>query len=256
MNNLFGNIPLCGFPIVNKTSVVGRSAVVGSLNLISNYAHRGVKSSAKRLAAMLFTVGLLSATGCTTTVVNPIATSDAQSTAHRDVRVAAEKLSVVDWPKPTDLSLTARLAGVVSGDDDRVTRSDAIESYVAILEQTPQPATRLAADADKNLRAAEALAIAAEQAAYKPAPSMDDVDVLEKAISDLRQTRDIYLASLREITVDPETSSVLGRALKDDFARALKNIGDAADLLADRAAQSRAQLMAKPSVQSFLIGSL
>ncbi|MEO0880549.1 MAG: hypothetical protein AAFY22_12665, partial [Pseudomonadota bacterium] len=81
-------------------------------------------------------------------------------------------------------------------------------------------------------------------------PSMKDVATVEAAIGFLRQSRDIYLASLNDIIADRETRLASAKLLRADFNAVIREIGAAADVIADRVAADRTQTFAQPKVRS------
>ena len=185
--------------------------------------------------------------GCATVVMN----SDAARvvSAERDaLKTAAADVADVNWPKPQAASMSERLTGIVAGPKkERVTKKQAIEVYVAALETAPDPQAVLIEHAETQLRAADVLIAAAEDAATATRPAMADVAIVEGAISELRQSKEIYLASLDLVAGDDPAVKNVKRGLKTDFNRAIREIGAAADVLADRVARDRTETMAQPT---------
>ena len=186
--------------------------------------------------------------GCATVVMNGD-TAKAVSAERDALKTAAAEVADVSWPKPQAASMSERLTGIVAGPKkERITKKQAIEIYVASLEQTPNPQAALIEDAEIQLRAADVLTAAAEDAATATRPAMADVAIVEGAISELRQAKEIYLASLDLVAADDPAVDNVKRGLKTDFNRAIKEIGAAADVLADRVAEDRTKTMAQPTV--------
>ena len=208
------------------------------------------------LCAALFGVAV---SGCTTIVGAPdhqSSTTSSGSTQRIALQQAAAQVAEVKWPKPTTVSMTDRLIGAISVPDDRVTKKDAVGAYVAMLHATDDAYQALLQDARDQLVAAAALVAAAEGALGAVRPAMSDVGIVEGSIVDLRQSRDIYLASLELVSLDKDTRRSTGRILRDDFDQAIKEVGNAADSLADQIAKDRTQTIAKPVSASNFTGEL
>ena len=196
--------------------------------------------------------------GCATVVIDNNASN--KISVERDaLKTAAADVAAVNWPKPQAISMSERLTGIVAGPkQERITKDEAIEVYVAALEKSPDPKAALIEDAETQLRAADVLTAAAVSAASAVRPVMADVAILEGAMGELRQAREIYLESLEEVTSDKIVIAELKRGLKSDFNRAIKEVGVAADLLADKVAADRTQTVATPNGHrsNFFGGSL
>lgn len=79
---------------------------------------------------------------------------------------------------------------------------------------------------------------------------MSDVSVVEKAILDLREARDVYLASLKLIARAGEpVASTESRRLKAEFGAAIEDLGAAADRLADEAENDPRRTFAGPAAR-------
>ncbi|MEL7487577.1 MAG: hypothetical protein AAGJ87_10230 [Pseudomonadota bacterium] len=175
------------------------------------------------------------------------AKTDQISVERQALKDAAEHVSKIHWPEPQAAGWSARLAGVVSGSKSTgVTRKDAIDAYLLVLASSDDPTRRLVSDAETQLRAADAMANAAEDAAFAQRPSMSDVAIVEAAIGDLREARDIYIASAKVVAATDAEKDAIVAALKTDYARAITEIGQAADLIADRVASDRTRTIAQP----------
>ena len=111
--------------------------------------------------------------------------------------------------------MTERLTGIVTGPQkERITKDQAVEVYVAVLEKSGDPQAALLADAETQLRAADVLTAAATSAASAVRPVMADVAIVEGAMGELRQAREIYLASIAMVTTDKDATSEMKRGLK------------------------------------------
>ena len=174
-------------------------------------------------------MALLAAGGCSTVILSENSHSPQSAAEHAALVEAASAVSQAGWPKPQEASWSDRLTGG-EANSARVSEDDAAEVYVATLGAPRKSA--LLDDAARHLEAARALAAAADAAASTLRPAMADVSVVETAIADLRQARDIYLKSLDLVARDGEAiASAERRRLKADFGYAIKELGAAADAL-------------------------
>ncbi len=192
----------------------------------------------------------LAAAGCST-VIKTASEDDAGSIAERAALIeAAAGAAWSPWPKPSSSSFADRLAG---GDPrpEHISRNDAVEAYVGILEKSPDGAAALLNDASRHLAAAQALKEAAEEASDSRSPRLSDVAIVEDAIADLRDTRTIYVESLKQI----EGEKDLLERIKRDFDSALKDLGEVADELAETAMKRRADNFAGPGAPARSTGS-
>jgi len=194
----------------------------------------------RRLAAAIILA--LSAGGCSTVIKSERAVVDKGGEADRAaLRAAAANVADAPWPKPTSSSLAERLAGA-EPEGDKLSRDDAVAAYVETLSETPDAENRLMADADRHILAARALNEVAEAACESTAPQMADVALLEDAIADLRETRAIYVASLKEIDGDKLNIELVKRSFDD----VIKTLGDVADDLANNAVKKNSRNLAGP----------
>lgn len=193
----------------------------------------------------------LAACGCST-VIKTSSENDAAGAAERAALVeAAADAAWSPWPKPSSSSIAERLAG---GEErpDKVSRNDAVDAYVSVLKSLPDGESVLIEDAGRHLNAAKTLKAAVEVARDSSRPRLSDVALVEDAIADLRETRTIYVASLKKI--DGEKDAL--EKLKRDFDEAIKDLGDAADDLAENAMKNRAANFAGPELAAASAGSL
>lgn len=198
------------------------------------------------LAAMAF-----AAAGCST-VIKTSSENDTESAAERAALVeAAADAAWSPWPKPSSSSIAERLAGEEER-PDQVSRDDAVDAYVGVLKSLPDGESVLIEDAGRHLNAAKTLKAAVEVARDSSRPRLSDVALVEDAIADLRETRTIYVASLKKIDGEKETLE----KLKRDFDEAIKDLGDAADELAENAMKRRAENFAGPEFSAASAGSL
>lgn len=200
-----------------------------------------------RLGCLLAGVIVAGALGGCSTVLFSENNSAARTAAiEREALIdAAETVSRTNWPEPEKVSWQARIVHIGA---DRVSESDAIGIYLTSLGATGDRYSKVLRDAEGHLRAADGLALAAANAAQSVRPVMEDVSVVEDAIGDLRQTRDIYVESLKILAKQGEpVSSSTVRELKSDFDAAIKSLGAVADELADRIADDDTETFAGPA---------
>lgn len=194
-----------------------------------------------RPAFAAFLVAFSSA-GCST-VIRADGAEELQASAseRQALRDAATVVAKTPWPKPSSSTLAERLTGV-EPDRDKVSRDDAIDVYVDALSKREEAEKALMADADRHLEAARALNAVAEAACDAPNPRLADVALLEDAISDLRETRSIYVASLKKLDGDDLNIELL----KQSFDDVIKSLGVVADDLAKNAMNKNAEAFAGP----------
>lgn len=175
----------------------------------------------------------------TTHYSTPVAERDYLTQAVADVKTAP-------WPKPQSVSFMSRMTGGDGG--ERVTRADAIQTYLGNIQHTPDPVGRLHRDANANLAAAARLELAAMNALSASRLSKNDVALLENAIIALREHGQIYVAAAKAL--DKAGASVSDDAvdqLRDDYRAAIRALGEAADLLAEQVEHDHSQTFATPS---------
>lgn len=203
---------------------------------------RGLKGV--RLAGVAIIVAMIG--GCaiipnqshTTHHVTPVAERDYLTQAVADVKTAP-------WPKPQSVSFISRMTGGDGG--ERVTRADAVQSYLVNIQHTPDPLARLHRDAGANLAAAARLEAAAINALSASRLSMNDVAQLENAIMALREHGQIYVAAVKALDkTGAQVSDDAIDQLRDDYRAAIRALGDAADLLAEQVEDDRSRTFATP----------
>ena len=171
--------------------------------------------------------------------------------AEREALVeAASATAWAPWPKPSSSTFADRLAGAEVG-ADKVSRDDAIGFYVGLINETDDAEAALLNDAKRHLDAAKRLDEVTDELCDAARSRLSDVALIEDAIADLRETRTIYLSALKRIDAEKSASD----QLKRDFDNALKNLGEAADQLADAAMKQRAEAYLPSEIQSNLSGS-
>lgn len=180
---------------------------------------------------------ILASSACSTVIKTQSAREEqASGEAREALQQAADEVARVSWPKPSSSSFADRIAGADPGGES-VSRDDAIKAYVAALAEASDPEAALMAEADRHLRAAGALKDVCAIAAISPSPRLSDVALVEDAISDLRETRAIYVASMKKLDAEGREAE----RLKDSFDRVIKDLGEAADDLAEIAMNRRSE---------------
>lgn len=189
------------------------------------------------------------ASGCSTVVLSENQNSNREAAIeHAALAAAASAVSQTRWPKPVAVSWSERLAGGAG----RFSEDQAAEFYVAQLGAPPRKAIVLA-DAAFHLSAAQSLIDAAGAASHALRPMMADVAVVETAIADLRQTREIYLSCLKQLGREGENVNADEvRELKAAFSFVLEKLGTAADEIAERAELDGSKTFAGPAASRFI----
>lgn len=157
---------------------------------------------------------------------------------------AVRAVETTPWPKPEPVSLISRITG---GGGERISFSDVVAIYMDVLAAHDNSAGALVSDANGNLADAVVLNDAAIAAVEAPRLSMNDVMLLESAIGALRENRRIYEAAAESLEeqgegVDPLVMAIIA----DRYAQAIRDLGDAADQLAERIENDRSRTYAAP----------
>ncbi|MEZ5982000.1 MAG: hypothetical protein R3C54_06780 [Parvularculaceae bacterium] len=185
--------------------------------------------------------------GCSTVVFSENTSTQRAAAVEREALIdAASQVAKTKWPHPQNASWQARFISMSPG-GERLSQSETINAYLNSLSSDQSKPEQVLADAQGHLAAASALARAANAAAGSIRPVKADVAIVEEAIGDLRDTRDIYVASLKSLAKHGEpvqTTNV--RELKSEFDDAIRELGAAADLLADRVDGDQTETFAAP----------
>lgn len=176
--------------------------------------------------------------------------------AHSALVSAAAAVARADWPQAERGFWGENFAGL-AGDRGEADKDEMVEAYLASLAPGPGRIGVIQSDAWNKIRAAGALVDAAHTAVEAVQPAAADVDVIETAISDLRECRDVFVASLKAASKkgDPVDGADI-RALKAAFNDSMSELGAAADALADRVASDRTETFARPGSRRDLNSSL
>ncbi|MEX0645075.1 MAG: hypothetical protein WD076_07180 [Parvularculaceae bacterium] len=174
--------------------------------------------------------------------------------AHSALISAAAAVSRADWPRADRGFWGDNFAGLSGGDADK---DEMVEAYLASLAPGPTRINAIQADAWNKLHAADGLVEAAYSAADAIQPAAADVAIIETAIGDLRECRDVFVASLKAASKhgDPVDGADI-RALKAAFNDSISELGAAADELADRVASDRTKTYARPGSRRIPSSSL
>ncbi len=157
---------------------------------------------------------------------------------------AARDVENAQWPAPESAPILAFITG---GGGERFTKTDAAAYYVNRLPADGR-FTALLADAEAKLGDAQHLHQTALLAVSAPRVSTRDISLVEECIRSLRDQRDIYSTAVKKLEdagdpVDGDAVSLMRRR----FAEIVRDLGDAADLLAERHANDRSSTFAAPS---------
>jgi len=164
--------------------------------------------------------------------------------AERDhLAQAVAAVEATPWPKPEPVSLLSR----ITGGGERVSFSDVVAIYVDALSAYDNRSKALLSDAGANLEKAAALNQAANAAVYAPRLSMNDVILLETAIGALRENRRVYEAAAKALRErGDEVDPIAMEAIADQYAQAIRTLGESADRLAERIENDRSRTYAAP----------
>lgn len=193
--------------------------------------------------------------GCSTVIFSEHSSTERTTAIEREALIeAAAAVSRTQWPKPENASWQARIVHIGAS---RLSQSDAVDAYLASLGGDETRYVRVLDDAGAHLRAADGLTRAAANAAQSVRPVTADISIVEAAIGDLRQTRDIYVEALKVLDKQGEPVPAASlRQLKSDFDSAIKQLGAVADELADRVADDHTETFAGPTRRDTIDGSL
>jgi uncharacterized protein YceK len=195
--------------------------------------------------AALSVAAAVTSSGCSTVVLSQDPQQQETAAEHAALAEAASAVAAAPWPKTAPASWSERLAGA-DQPELRISTTDAAQHYVASLGVARRDA--VLAEAARHLSAARALVEVAEAMSGALRPVMADVSLVEGAISDLRQARDIYLASLKLIDRAGEpVAAAEARRLKSDFGAVIGALGAAADRLAEEVESDPRRTFAGPA---------
>ncbi|WP_306250579.1 hypothetical protein [Parvularcula sp. IMCC14364] len=151
---------------------------------------------------------------------------------------ATRQLDRTPWPEITEENFSGRMMTALFGGEqknDGVSRDAALEAYAAMLAAERSPQAVLMQDANATLRHARMVSESGRQAAYAMNPSSGDISVLESAIADVRESRDMYVGTLRLLRKKGfDIDRDFEQELKKAFTQTIQDIGTSADIVADR----------------------
>lgn len=190
--------------------------------------------------------------GCSTVVFQEQSAIERPAVERDALQRAALAVYASKWPSPEGGGGLGRMFG--AGGGERVSVAGAADFYVASLSGDRVDA--ILRDAARHLAAAEPLVAAADAAALSVRPTRTDVSAVESAIGELRSVRDVYLAALRRLEREGERADPKSVAeLRGAFNAAIRDVGMAADALADAVAANRSESFARGPRSNFA-GSL
>lgn len=193
-------------------------------------------------------------TGCASVKVsmpgmgNKAAKKEAAYSERVALNDAATDLSDHPWGETPENGLVSVMFGTVSNNAQERT----IKSYIADIEARGEdPVAGVFADADLSLAHARRVVEAGRQAIDAITPVSSDIVTLERAISDTRECRTMYVAALETLgrrDTDVTRSEIL--VIRDAFTQTIDDMGMTADLVAERVAeaQSRARFAEQQAI--------
>lgn len=166
--------------------------------------------------------------------------------AERDLLAeAAREVDKTVWPSPDGGSVFTWLTG--GGGEDRFSKSDAVSFYVDMLSPADARFTSLMVDAQQKVAQAQRLNEIAVASLASSRVSMNDVVLVEDSIQALREQRDIFTAAARKLENDGEAvDDELVSEMRLSFLNVVRDLSDAADLLAERIDHDRSSVFAQP----------
>ncbi|WOI54122.1 hypothetical protein [Parvularcula sp. LCG005] len=147
---------------------------------------------------------------------------------------AASALADQPWGKVEDSGLVTVLFGrLKETEEDRV-----LDQYISRIRTfNADPVTAVIADADSSLAQARRVAEAGRQAVNSMQPVASDISTLEDAISEARECRKMYVRALQLLQKDGAAISESDvDMIRDAFTQTIADIGQTADVVADRVA--------------------
>jgi len=164
---------------------------------------------------------------------------------------ASNALASKPWPAIAGRNASAKLVNLLFGknDTDGLSRDAACARYVDGLGVSPeQLGIRIQADADVTLAEGRVVAEMGRQASQSMQPNQDDVVLMESAIADLREARTMYVMSLKlaRSRGAPVSNSQI-EALSQAYHQTMTDIGKAADVVAQKAADDTSARYAQPA---------
>ena len=184
----------------------------------------------------------LAATGCASVKISvPGTGDDAQQAQIYSERVAlndaADALSEYPWGETPSNGVVSVLFGTIAENE----KSRAVRDYVEEIEaRGDDPVTEVFADADASLAYARQVVEAGRQTIDAILPRSTDIATLERAISDARECRNMYVATLEYLDrEDAEVSSDEIHLVRDAFSQTIDDMALTADLVANRVAMTQ-----------------
>lgn len=158
---------------------------------------------------------------------------------------AARSVEATPWPKHEQKSFLVRMTG--GGDDDALSRTEAIRTYLERSAPEGARFARLVSEAWNNIAAAEQFNRTALQYVSAPRRTKSDIVIVENTIQTLRAHKQIFTIAVRELEkTDEFVSDDTSEAVRTAYARAVKSLGETADLLAASVANDHSETLASP----------
>jgi hypothetical protein len=202
--------------------------------------------SLARLRAIIVLFVVSTTVSCAT-APTPTVVSGTPVSSHSLIADAARKATETPWPEISSRNWGARVIGVVTADEDEFTRGDAIDLYTKKLAATHAPCDDLMRDAIMQIAAAEALYREAKKVSEQSVATSRDIELMETAISTLKESRSIYLGVIRKIDADNEVDVRATSAfVRTEFSLAADRLADLADEMADNVLADQIRSFAGP----------
>lgn len=196
-----------------------------------------LKTIAFRFVFLLFCG--TAATGCASVKISIPGTEKAEATSTERVALkdAASSLSDHPWGESPENGFVSVLFGTVANNE----KERVVKAYISEMESRGEDAvTGVFADADMSLAHARQVVEAGRQALNAINPQPSDIALLERAISDTRECRAMYVAVLE--TLDRRNAGVTRedvRVIRDAFSQTIDDMGVTADLVAEHVAMTQ-----------------
>jgi len=164
-------------------------------------------------------------------LTNAQALTNAPSIERKLLSDAVRAVEATPWPATQKVSFSARITGAKN--DDRITRSDAIEIYLDTLLSQGARFAQLTSDARANLNTADTLLAKANNVRFAQRLSMSDVAIIEGAIQKLRENGKIYAAAAKALEKSGARVDQAQLAdIRAGYRAAIKALGASADAVA------------------------
>lgn len=177
------------------------------------------------------------------------ADKDLQAAASLSERVALDEAAQALADQPWGDAPRSDMMSVLFGKATGGRRDQMVKDYVKLVHVTAgDPVLAVMTDADHSLADARRVAEAGRQAVASITPVPSDISILENAISETRECRDMYVKALKMLDDQGmKVSRDYVRDVRDAFSQTITDIGITADLVAERVDAGEGQdRMAQP----------